>query len=110
MDGKDSRPSSSASAVSTSSNTLQGNYSTAKSPDLSAALAAAAVACILRPTNGIIWMTVAGSIMFQYSNATRSIALVRSALVVGYAGIYDLSTSTIADIHPVQLSLVPRYW
>jgi len=57
--------------------------STSALPRLNAALAAAAMACILRPTNGIIWVTIAGIIVVQYSNYTRSAALIRSALVVG---------------------------
>ncbi|KAM0715655.1 hypothetical protein Q7P37_009153 [Cladosporium fusiforme] len=62
---------------------------TIKSPSTSpgwglhAALAAAAFACILRPTNIIIWATIAGALTLRYSNMARSLVLARNAVIVG---------------------------
>jgi phosphatidylinositol glycan class B len=87
LDGKEvkteSRPSSSSSSQTATSDSSQKTSSDANPVRLNAALAAAALACILRPTNGIIWMTIACTTMVSYSNYTRSATLVRSALVVG---------------------------
>jgi hypothetical protein len=38
---------------------------------------------MLRPTNIIIWVTVSCATMLHYSNITRSVKLVQSALMVG---------------------------
>jgi phosphatidylinositol glycan class B len=87
LDGKDakneSRPSSSSSGQAATSDSLQTTPSNATPLRLNTALAAAAVACILRPTNGVIWLTIACTTMMNYSNYARSATLVRSALVVG---------------------------
>jgi hypothetical protein len=75
----------SASRPSSSSSTGSDGMQSATPSGLNAAIAAAALACMVRPTNGIVWLTIAGTTMIKYSNYTRSAQLVRSALVVGWA-------------------------
>jgi phosphatidylinositol glycan class B len=87
LDGGDaknaSRPSSSSSSQTATSDSPLKTSSMANPVRLNAALAAATLACILRPTNGIIWVTIACTTTVHYSNYARSATLVRSALVVG---------------------------
>lgn len=52
--------------------------------DLRLSLLLAAFACILRPTNVLIWSCLAGFLMFR-SNSKDKIALVTEAIAVGYA-------------------------
>ncbi|KAK5110751.1 hypothetical protein LTR62_005628 [Meristemomyces frigidus] len=70
-----------------------------KSPDdvpesLYDALYIAAVACILRPTNVIIWATIAGTVLYRYGSASRAILLAKAALV---SGTFVLAISVAMD-------------
>ncbi|KAK3671904.1 glycosylphosphatidylinositol anchor biosynthesis [Recurvomyces mirabilis] len=47
------------------------------------ALATAAVACTLRPTNIVIWATIAGIIVYRYGSFDRAIKLATAILICG---------------------------
>lgn len=54
-------------------------------PRLLLSLAAAALACVLRPTNVIIWATIALITAFKYADFNKTIMLAQAAALIGYA-------------------------
>lgn len=52
---------------------------------LFAALTAAAMACILRPTNIVIWATISICMLYRYGNLAKAIILAQSAALCGSA-------------------------
>lgn len=50
---------------------------------LYASLALAALACILRPTNVLIWATLAVSSLWTFPNLQNSVAFLRAAIIIG---------------------------
>jgi hypothetical protein len=52
-------------------------------PRLYMSLALAALACILRPTNVIIWATIGSMMLFVYPNPKTGLVLITAVLLTG---------------------------
>lgn len=93
-----------AKAPKTSDRSLSG-HARQKAPQLTTALALAAIACVLRPTNGIIWATICITLVSAYSNGSTTTVLLQSATLTGSA-ILALTLAIDAAYYQ-QLTLPP---
>ena len=64
--------------------------------DLTISLAAAAIACILRPTNLLVWITITFAMMFRGLSAPKTVALAQAAF---FCGGTVLAVSVAMDKH-----------
>ena len=53
--------------------------------NLALSLTAAAVACILRPTNVVIWASISFTTLYRYGNLNKAVTLTRHAVIYGSA-------------------------
>ena len=53
-------------------------------PLIHLALGLATIACVLRPTNGIIWATICMTLASKYSSPSKTTVLLQNAALTGY--------------------------
>lgn len=62
----------------------------------------AALACMIRPTNAIIWVYLFGNVFWALRSHRRTVsAVLYEAVIIGYVLTFDLETTT-TDIRDIE--------